>query len=189
MPSSPPRAVGQEHGFVFAFEPAAARQVPAHAMRDGVGQFRQLRRCGRTGAVQARLALRTLGGVLVHAVEPQHVEVDVEIQRAAEALDQGHRTALGAGAVDAGLIGQPAGDHALHDAQHRQWLLACWRTGNARYGKLSTHCRTGRGPNTSSTVPRTLGHASRAATRAEPALLAGEGHQPLCTAVLAHRGW
>ena len=30
------RAVGQEHGFVFAFEPAAARQVPAHAMRDGV---------------------------------------------------------------------------------------------------------------------------------------------------------
>ena len=26
---------------------------------------------GRTGAVQARLALRTLGGVLVHAVEPQ----------------------------------------------------------------------------------------------------------------------
>ena len=40
------RAVGQEHGFVFAFEPAAARQVPAHAMRDGVGELRQLRRGG-----------------------------------------------------------------------------------------------------------------------------------------------
>ena len=35
-------------------------------------------------------------------------------------------------------------------------------------------------------VPRRLGHAPRAATRAEATLLAGEGHQPLRMAVLAH---
>jgi hypothetical protein len=37
------RAVGQEHGFLFAFEPAAARQVPAHPVRDGICQLGQLR--------------------------------------------------------------------------------------------------------------------------------------------------
>ena len=55
------RAVGQEHGFVFAFEPAAARQVPAHAMRDGVGELRQLRRCGPlTIPLSPRTASRVL---------------------------------------------------------------------------------------------------------------------------------
>lgn len=37
------RAVGQEGRFVLAFEPAFARQMPAHAMRDRVSQVRQLR--------------------------------------------------------------------------------------------------------------------------------------------------
>lgn len=113
------RAVGQEHGFVFAFEPAAARQVPAHAMRDGVGELRQLRRGGGTGAAQARLAPRRLDVRVVHAVEPQHVEVNIQVQRAAEALDQGHRTALRRIPRHAGLIGKPTGDHTMHDAQHR----------------------------------------------------------------------
>jgi hypothetical protein len=43
------------------------------------GQLGQLRRDGRTGAGQARLALRWLGGVLVHAVEPQRVERSIAI--------------------------------------------------------------------------------------------------------------
>ena len=59
---------GQEGRFVFAFEPAVARQVPAHAMRDGVRQRRQLRGGRGAGAMQARLALRLLD-VLIHAVE------------------------------------------------------------------------------------------------------------------------
>ncbi len=74
-------------------------------MRDGVGELRQLRRGGGTGAAQARLAPRGLDVRVVHAVEPQHVEVNIQVQRAAEALDQGHHAALRAGAVDAGLIG------------------------------------------------------------------------------------
>jgi len=170
------RAVGQEHGFVFAFEPAAARQVPADAMRDGVGELRQLRRGG--GAAQARLAPRGLDVRVVHAVEPQHVEVNIQVQRAAEALDQGHRTALGAGAVDAGLIGQPAGDHALHDAQHRAngfWLAGEQETQGVRKAQHPLPHRP-RAEHLLDQVPRRLGHASRAATRAEAALLAGIRH-------------
>jgi len=45
--------------------------------------------------------------------------VDIEVERAAEALDQRHRAALRAGAVNARLICQPSRDHAMHDAQHR----------------------------------------------------------------------
>jgi hypothetical protein len=54
------------------------------------------------------------------------------------------------------------------------------------YGKLSTHCRTGRGPNTSSTRCRALSAMRRAPQLGQkPALLAGIRHQPLGTAVLA----
>ncbi|EKK97637.1 hypothetical protein VCHC61A2_3617 [Vibrio cholerae HC-61A2] len=162
--------------------------MPTHPVRDGSCQLGQLRGGGRTGAVQAQFAPRQLGGFHVHAVEPQHVEVDVQVQRAAETLDQRHRAALGAGAVDAGLIGQPAGDHALHDAQHRAngfWLAGEQETQGVRKAQHPLPHRP-RAEHLLDQVPRTLGHASRAATRAEPALLAGEGHQPLCTAVLAH---
>ena len=68
--------------------------------------------------MQARF-VRPGGHRLVHAVEHQHVKVDVEVKRAAEALDQRHRAALRASALDARLIGQPAGDQPMHDAQHR----------------------------------------------------------------------
>ncbi|CRN69255.1 hypothetical protein PAERUG_P42_1_London_26_VIM_2_10_12_00013 [Pseudomonas aeruginosa] len=179
------RAVGQEHGFVFAFEPAAARQVPAHAMRDGVGELRQLRRGG--GAAQARLAPRGLDVRVVHAVEPQHVEVNIQVQRAAEALDQGHRTALRAGVVDADLIGQPAGDHALHDAQHRAngfWLAGEQETQGVRKAQHPLPHRP-RAEHLLHQMPRRLGHAPCAAARAQPALLAGIRHQPLGTTVLA----
>ncbi len=36
-------AVGQEDGLLLAFEPAFARQMPAHAIRDLVSRVRQLR--------------------------------------------------------------------------------------------------------------------------------------------------
>ncbi len=181
------RAVGQKHGFVLAFQPAFARQVPAHAMRDGVGQFRQLRRCGRTGAVQARLALRTLGGVLVHAVEPQHVEVDVEIQRAAEALDQGHHAALRRIPRHAGLIGKPTGDHTMHDAQHRADRLRLAGEQEAQRVRKTQHPlpHRPRAKHLLHQVPRALGHAPRPAAGAEAALLAGIRHQPLGPALLA----
>jgi len=80
-------------------------------VRDLAGQLSQLRGGWRTGAMQARFALWLLD-VLVHAVEPQHVKVDIQVERAAEALDQRHRAALRRGAVDARLTG----------ARVREWL-------------------------------------------------------------------
>ena len=63
---------GEEVRFVFAFEPAVARQMPAHAIGDLVRQLRQLFGGRGAGAMQARFALR-LFEVLIHAVEHQHV--------------------------------------------------------------------------------------------------------------------
>ena len=168
------RAVGQEHGFVFAFEPAAARQVPAHAMRDGVGDLRQLRRCGRTGAAQARLAPRGLDVRVVHAVEPQHVEVNIQVQRAAEALDQGHHAALRRIPRHAGLIGKPTGDHTMHDAQHRADRLRLAGEQEAQRVRKTQHPlpHRPRAKHLLHQVPRALGHAPRPAARAQPALLA-----------------
>jgi len=48
--------LGQEGGFVFAFEPAFANQMPAHTVRDLFSQVRELRGRGRTGAAQRRTA-------------------------------------------------------------------------------------------------------------------------------------
>ena len=61
-------AVGQEGGFVLAFEPAFANQMAAHTVRDLAGQLRQLRGRRRAGAMQARFALWLLD-VLVHAIK------------------------------------------------------------------------------------------------------------------------
>jgi hypothetical protein len=47
------------------------------------------------------------------------VDVNVQVQRATEALDQRYHAALRRIPRHAGLIGKPAGDHALHDAEHR----------------------------------------------------------------------
>jgi len=47
------------------------------------------------------------------------MKVDIQVERAAEALDQRHRAALRCAPPDARLIRQPARDHAMHDAQHR----------------------------------------------------------------------
>ena len=48
-------AVRQKDGLFLAFEPAFARQMPAHAMRDLVRQMRQLRGGRGAGAMQAPL--------------------------------------------------------------------------------------------------------------------------------------
>ena len=73
--------------------------MAAHPVRNLAGQERQLRGRRRAGSAQARFALRLLDVLLIHAVEPQHVKVDIEVERAAEALDQRHRAALRAGRV------------------------------------------------------------------------------------------
>jgi len=50
--------------------------------------------------MQARFALRLLD-VLLHAIEPQQMKVDIQVERAAEAPDQRHRAALRCAPLDA----------------------------------------------------------------------------------------
>jgi hypothetical protein len=54
-----------------------------------------------------------------------HIKVDVQVERAADALGLVHRAALRAGPRDARLLRLPVADHAMHDGQHRTdglWL-------------------------------------------------------------------
>lgn len=61
---------------------------------------------------------RAVGTLDVHPVEEEHVEVDVEVQRAAEALDQGDRAGLGRLTRKARLLDQVRGYAAIDDAEH-----------------------------------------------------------------------
>ena len=63
-------AVGQKGGFGFAFEPASARQMPAHPVRDLAGQLRQLRGRRRSGSLNARLIRQSSRDHAMH--DPQH---------------------------------------------------------------------------------------------------------------------
>ena len=178
----------EEGRFVLAFEPAFARQMPAHAIRDPVSQVRQLRGGRGASAMQAWFALRLLHFLLVHAVKPQHVEVHVKVKRAAEALDQRHRAALRAVALNARLIRQPARDHAMHDPQHRadHFRLAGEQEAQGVWKAQHPLPHRARAEHLLRQAPRTLGHAPRAAARAEAAFLAGKRQQPLGMALLAH---
>jgi hypothetical protein len=117
-----------------------------------------------------------------------HIKVHVEVQRAAEALDQGHHAALRRRAVNACLVRQPVPDHALHDGQHRANRL--WLAGEqpAQRKRNAQHPlpHPARAKHVLHQMPRALGHAACAAARAEPALLARKRHQPLGVAVRAH---
>jgi len=52
----------------------------------------------------------------IHPIEEQHVEMDVE--RTAESLDQGHRPGAGLLAGEPRLVDQMGGDHTVDDAEH-----------------------------------------------------------------------
>jgi hypothetical protein len=90
--------------------------------------------------------------------------------------------------VDAGLIGKPSADHALHDTQHRADGLRLAGEQEAQRVRKTQHPlpHRPRAKHLLHQVPRALGHAPRPAAGAEAALLAGKGHQPLGPALLAH---
>jgi len=107
------------------------------------------------------------------------MEVDVEVERAAEALNQRHRAALDRCAVDARLIRQPARDHAMHDAQHRADCFRAAGQQEAQWTRKTQHPlpHRPRAEHLFRQVTRTLGHAPRAAAGAKPALLVGKRQQ------------
>ena len=99
-----------------ALDEAAALEEAPDTVREGAGQLVELGARGCLDAAKAQRAVETLG---VDAVEDEHVEVHVEVQRAAEALDQPHRTRLRALARESGLADQVGGETAMGDAEHR----------------------------------------------------------------------
>ncbi len=70
----------------------AARIQPADAVCEDLDQMGELGTRRRRHPPEPERAVGALG---IHPVEKQHIEVDVQVQSAAEALDQGDCTGLG----------------------------------------------------------------------------------------------
>lgn len=115
--------------------------------------------------------------VVINPVEKQHVKVDVEIERAAEALDEGDRAGVRAAAGEARLADEITRDAAVDDAEHaREGARVAGEQKAQREGQAQHPLAQGlvlrqhlleeqRG---------TLCHAPRAAAGAEAAALAAE---------------
>ena len=99
-----------------AFYDAPALEETADAVRERGGQGVQLGARRRRHAAKAQRAVGTLD---VNAVEDKHVEVHIEVQRAAEALDQRHRACPRVLAREPSLADQVRGEAAMDDAEHR----------------------------------------------------------------------
>ena len=61
---------------------------------------------------------RTVGALDIHPIQKQHVEVNIQVQRTTEALDQGDCAGLGGLTGKPGLLYQVGGDAAVDDAEH-----------------------------------------------------------------------
>jgi hypothetical protein len=107
------------------------------------------------------------------------VEVDVEVQRAAEALDQGDRTGLGRLTRKPRLLDQVRGYAAVDDAEHSAHDLGAAREQEAQRIGDAQHPLAHRllGKHLVDQQCSTLRHAPGAATRAEAAAFAAEGDQ------------
>jgi len=116
------------------------------------------------------------------------VKLNIEVERAAEALDQRRRAAPRAGALDARLIRQPFCDHAMHDPQHRADGFGLAGEQEAQRHRKTQHPlpHRPRAEHPFRQVTRTLRHAPRTAAGAKAALVAGERQQPLLRASLPY---
>ena len=110
------RATGEPGVLGVSFEDAAALEQAADTVREGGAQRVELgaRRCSDPTKAQ-----RPVGTLDVDAVEDKQVEVHVEVERAAEVLDQRHRARLRVLLRETGLADQVGGETAMNDAEHR----------------------------------------------------------------------
>lgn len=123
----------------------------------------------------------------VHPVQTQHVEVDVQVERAAEALDQGDGAGAGSGLRVPGLVDEVRGQCPVNDAKN---LAHHGRAG----GQQETQRERHREHPLAHRHPRqdvvhqqgsALGHAPGPATGAEPPAFATERHQAFVMAGIA----
>jgi hypothetical protein len=88
----------------------------------------------------------SVGTAPVHAVQHQAVQVNVEVGRRAEALDQRDRAAVGFVRLELSLAEQVLRDYTVHDLQHGRHQLGLCGQQQAQRGVIgsdSTHWRTG----------------------------------------------
>jgi hypothetical protein len=123
----------------------------------------------------------------IHAIQKQHVKVDVQVQRRAEALDQRHGPGRGAVAREAGLTDEIVRDGPVHHAEH---LREC---GRVRGQQEPQRVWQRQHPLSQRTFGQHLigqrcgglRHAPRTTRGTEPALLAAERDELLGVALLA----
>jgi len=92
---------------------AGTVQVTADTGRDGM---RELGQFNTAGGFCLRQTQRAAAGT-VHPVQKQHMKMNIQVQCAAEALDQGHGAGLCCGLCEACLAGQMRGDGAVDNGQ------------------------------------------------------------------------
>ena len=98
----------------IAHEQAKAFEQTGHPPADGVQQLREL------GASRPRCPMkrRAASFEIAHPVEKEHMEVNVEVRRRTEPLDQGDRTGLGAGGDgEPRLFDEASRDRTVDDAR------------------------------------------------------------------------
>jgi hypothetical protein len=94
---------------------ALAFQVTANPLGDGTGQLGEFTIGWRFNPAKPCGLVITAN---VHAVQKEHVEVDIEIKRPPKSLNQGDGPGMCGGFGIAGLVGQVRGNGAVDDAQH-----------------------------------------------------------------------
>lgn len=90
-------------------------QKARHPLADHLEQVVKLFDGGRRGVAEGVVAEVVLS---IHAIEKQHVKMDVQVQGRAEALDQRDRPGGRLLSGEASLVGQVGGDRPGDDAQH-----------------------------------------------------------------------
>ena len=172
-------------GLAHVFDQHAPAREQLHQPGDDRLQQRvQLVVGGRVRLDERR---RAVGAAPVHPVQHQAVQVDVEVGRRAEALDQRDGAAVAFVGLEPGSLQQMARDHALHHLQHRRDQLGLRGQQQAQRDRQRQHPLPHRHvrDDVVDQVRRGLRHAPRAARRAEPAALAAEGQQLVVAALAA----
>ena len=108
------RVEGEVAILAIAHEQSLAFERPADALGDPLDERLQLARARRGDAPKHR---RVRSGE-VRAVEHQHVEVDVGIERRPESLNERHGARVAGRARQTGLLEDVSGNPAIDDAEH-----------------------------------------------------------------------
>jgi hypothetical protein len=121
------------------------------------------------------------------AVQKQHMKVDIQIQGAAESLDQGYRPGLGSSAGTPGLLDEMGLDGPVDEAEHPAHDLGPAREQKSELeGKAQHPLAHGQvGQDLVDQQRGAFDHPAGAAAGAKAPPFAAEGDQPLSAAILA----